>query len=117
MAQPGRTFLVECYLPGIAERDVAKASGRARQVVGELRELGREIAYLGALFVASDEVVFHQFAAPDAGIVAEASRMADLAFERVVESIDVGVETAAVGEVGQATRARHPAAEPGSASS
>lgn len=90
MAESGRTFLVECYLPGVAERDVAAASERARRVAQELRSGGRDVAYLGALFVAADEAVFHQFRAPDVGIVVEAARGADLAFERVVESIGVG---------------------------
>jgi hypothetical protein len=89
MAQSGRTFLVECYLPGVAERDVAAASERARRAAAELRASGRDVAYLGALFVAADEAVFHRFRASDAGLVVEASRRADLAFERVVESIGI----------------------------
>jgi hypothetical protein len=89
MAQSGRTFLVECYLPGIAESDVAAAGERARRVADELRAGGRDVAYLGALFVAADEAVFHQFRSIDAGLVVEASRMAGLPFERVVESIGV----------------------------
>lgn len=89
MAQFGRTFLVECYLPGVAERDVAAASERARRAAEELHSRGRDVAYLGALFVAADEAVFHQFRARNAALVVEASRMADLQFERVVESIGV----------------------------
>jgi hypothetical protein len=89
MAQFGRTFLVECYVPGIAEGDVAAAGERARRVADELRAGGRDVAYLGALFVAADEAVFHQFRAVNASVVVEASRMAGLPFERVVESIGV----------------------------
>ena len=97
MAEAGRTFLVECYLPGVAESDVAAASERARRVAEALRADGRDVAYLGALFVAADEAVFHQFRAHDVGVVIEASRQADLSFERVVESIGVdgGVEETA----------------------
>ena len=89
MAQPGRTFLVECYLPGVVERDVAAASERARRVAEELRGTGSAVAYLGAMFVAADEAVFHQFRAPDASVAVEASRMAGLPFVRVVESIGI----------------------------
>jgi hypothetical protein len=89
MAESGRTFLVECYLPGIAEADVAAAGERARQAADELRATGREVAYLGAMFVAADEAVFHQFRAPDVTAVIDASQLAGLAFERVVESVDV----------------------------
>jgi hypothetical protein len=97
--KPGRTFLVECYLPGVVESDVAAASERARRAAEELRNGGRDVAYLGALFVAIDEAVFHQFRALDAGLVVEASRMADLHFERVVESIGVDGGGLDVGDV------------------
>jgi hypothetical protein len=99
MAQPGRTFLVECYLPGVAESDVAAASERARRAAEELHSGGQDVAYLGALFVAADEAVFHQFRALNAGLVVEASLMASLQFERVVESIGMDGGETAVGGV------------------
>lgn len=55
----------------------------------ELRAGGRDVDYLGALFVAADEAVFHRFRARHVDLVIEASRRADLKFERVVESIGV----------------------------
>jgi hypothetical protein len=84
-----RTFLVECYLPGIDEAGVAEAATRARLAAGELHARGDAIAYLGATLVPADEVVFHAFTAPDAAIVEAASRAAGLSFERVVESTGV----------------------------
>lgn len=92
-----RTFLVECYLPDVAESDVVAAGDRAREAADALRARGDEVAYLGALFVAADEAVYHQFRAADVALVTAASRMAGLAFERIVESI--GVESPR-GEVG-----------------
>lgn len=89
MAQSGRTFLVECYLPGVDEAAVAAAGERARLAADGFHAQGREIAYLGATLVAADEAVFHAFQAQDAAVVREAASMADLAFERVVESIRV----------------------------
>jgi hypothetical protein len=97
MAESGRTFLVECYLPGIDEAAVAEAGERARRVAEELLAGGREIAYLGAMFVAADEVVFHAFRASDARVVKQASRSAGLAFARVVESIGVVGDGVAAG--------------------
>ena len=102
MDQSGRTFLVECYLPGVAERDVAEASERARHVTEEMRAGGRDVAYLGALFVAADEAVYHQFHASDASVVVDASRMAGLSFERVVESIGLDGERGSI-QGGQAS--------------
>jgi hypothetical protein len=86
LATSMRTFLVECYLPGIDERAVEDAAARALRATGELTSRGGHIAYLGATLVPADEVVFHTFAALDAAIVEAVSRTAGLAFERVVES-------------------------------
>ncbi len=97
MAQSGRTFLVECYLPGIAQADVAAAGDRARRAADQLLARGREVAYLGAMLVEADEAVFHAFRASDAAVVEEASRAARLEFTRVVESIDVRGDDMAVG--------------------
>jgi hypothetical protein len=96
MAQTGRTFLVECYRPGLAEADVAAAGERARRVAEAFRADGRDVAYLGALFVAADEAVFHQFHASDASVVVDASQMAGLSFERVVESIGLDGERGSI---------------------
>lgn len=84
-----RTFLVECYLPGIDEQAVADAAARAHRATNELNSPRDPIAYLGATLVLADEVVFHAFNALDAAIVEAASRTAGLAFERVVESTRV----------------------------
>ena len=90
MTDRQRTYLVECYLPGIAEADVAAAGNRFRFAVEDLRSAGHDVTYLGALFLATDEAVFHQLRAADAAVVIEAARRAGVAFERVVESIGVG---------------------------
>lgn len=82
---PAHTWLVECFAPGIDDAAVAAAAERVRAVVAERAD----IAYLGALLMAEDEVVFHAFRAGDAAAVREASATAGLQFERVVESIGV----------------------------
>jgi hypothetical protein len=84
-----RTWLVECYSPGVVEAAVADAATRAREAVRAAVARGGRLEYRGALFVAEDEVVFHTFAADDADIVGEVSRSAELRFERIVESIAV----------------------------
>lgn len=91
MATPERqrTFLVECYTPGIERPAVEAAGRRAAAAAASMRAEGRTIEYLRALFVPGDEAVFHVFAADDADAVREAGVRADLAFERVVESIAV----------------------------
>lgn len=96
MAQPARTFLVECYLPGIDQATVAEAGERARRAADQLVAADREISYLGAMLLTADEAVFHTFRASDVAVVREASLAAGLAFERIVESIGVQGDGSAV---------------------
>lgn len=86
MTRSARTWLVECYSPGIEREAVVQEGERAREAVVEVRLDGGFVDYLGALFVADDEVVFHAFMAEDPTLVGEASRRAELRFERIVES-------------------------------
>jgi hypothetical protein len=84
-----RTWLVECYGPGIGESSVAAASDRARAAVEVERAGGADIEYLGALVMPTDEAVFHAFAADEPARVAETSSRAGLRYERIVESVAV----------------------------
>lgn len=85
-----RTYLVECYEPGLAHAQVESASERALAASAELRDEGRTVEYVGAIFVPGDEVVFHVFAAESAATVSAATARAAVAYERVVESVSVG---------------------------
>ena len=90
-----RTFLVECYAPGIERSAAADAGRRARAAATLLRRPDQPIEYLGALLVAGDEVVFHAFRAADPKLVDHVSRQAGLRFERIVESVAIdGAEIA-----------------------
>jgi hypothetical protein len=85
-------YVAECYSPAIDHRAVRSSGQRATAVGEEMRKQGRLVDYLGALLVPGDEVVFHLFAAASLTAVREASLRAGIDFERVVESIPVGVE-------------------------
>src|SRR5438067_11555326 len=89
-ASMSRTYLVECYSPGIERAEVEFAGDRARTASAELREEGRKVEYVGAILVPGDEVVFHVFASECESTVREASIRASVDYERVVESIAVG---------------------------
>jgi hypothetical protein len=89
MIEGPRTYLVECFTPGIDEAAVAAAGDRARAAALELSTAGLRIDYLGALLMSGDEVVFHAFASNDPAAVASASTTAGLTFERIVESVGV----------------------------
>jgi hypothetical protein len=88
--EPGlRSFLVECYAPGAQADAVALASDRIRTAVDALRRAGGAIEHVRALLVPGDEVVFHLFRAREVTLVRQALLDAVLAYERIVESIDV----------------------------
>ena len=89
MALP-RTYLVECYSPGVDRADVAASGSRAQLAADAMSASGDEIEYLGALLVAEDEVVFHVFRAARQELALKAARRATLPFERIVESVAVG---------------------------
>ena len=84
-----RTFLVECYAPGIAEAAVREAGERAQRAVAAAAGAGETLEYLGALFVSGDEAAYHAFRAMDAARVETVSRAAGLGFTRIVESVSV----------------------------
>jgi len=89
MVDPSKTWVVECYVPGVDDAAVRGSADRAATAVRALggREAG--IEYLGALLMAVDEVVLHAFRAADTSLVQRASEAADLGFDRVIESVEV----------------------------
>jgi hypothetical protein len=86
---PTRTYLVECYSPGIDRGGVESAAGRARASATALRNEGRGVEYTGAILVSEDEVVLHVFAADGPAAVREASVRAQVPFERIVEAVTI----------------------------
>ncbi len=110
MTAAARTWLAECYSPGIDRSDVALAEERARTAAAELRDSGSRIEYLGALLVPDDEVVFHAFTASDASSVREAGRLAGIRIDRVVEAetVDTGDAEGALGRLLPGAELRRP---------
>jgi hypothetical protein len=84
-----RTWLVECYAPGIGAATVADDGARIRAAVEVARSADVAVEYLGGLLVAGDEAVFHAFDAADETEVADVARRAGLRYARIVESVSV----------------------------
>src|SRR4029079_5746497 len=84
-----RTWLVECYAPGLATATVTGDGERLRAAIEVVRPDAGPVDYLGALVVAGDEAVFYAFRAGDAASVEAVSRRAGLRFARIVESVGV----------------------------
>jgi hypothetical protein len=84
-AEEQRTYLVECFWPGVDERQHAAAVERAHAAAVDLRREGAQVEFLGSILVQPDETVFCLFAGRDAD-VRTASERAALPFERVLEA-------------------------------
>jgi hypothetical protein len=84
-AEDPTTYLVECFWPGIDERQHAAAADRAQAAALQLRREGGEIEFLGSILIPGDETMFCFFKGrePD---VRGASERAGLPFERVLEA-------------------------------
>lgn len=90
MVTAPRTYLVECYTPGIEQNAIEAMAQRARDAVAALRTEGHFVEYVNAIFVPDDEVVFHTFLSDDIEAVRRASVAAEIPFERIIESVAVG---------------------------
>jgi hypothetical protein len=87
-SDPSKSYLVECYWPGVSAEKVAAAVRRAEAAAHELRSQGREFRFLGSLLVLVDETVFCLFDGDEAD-VRTVSERAGMPFERVLESLRI----------------------------
>jgi hypothetical protein len=80
-----RTYLVECYWPGVSEAQLGRVIGRALR-----REaVWTEVTWIESVLVPADEIVLCVFEGPSVQAVEAATRRAGLPAERVVESLRV----------------------------
>lgn len=90
MVTAPRTYLVECYTPGVEQSVIETTAQRARDAAENLRAEGHNVEYVNAIFVPDDEVVFHTFSSDDIESVRQVSVAAEIPFERIIESVAVG---------------------------
>ena len=83
-----RSYLVECYWPGVDEQKLCVVVRRAQAAAHELRRKGRHVELVGAIYVPGDETVFCLFDGLEAD-VRTVSERADVPFERVLESLRI----------------------------
>jgi len=87
-SEGSRSFLVECYWPGVSEEKLADAVGRVREAAAALRREGRGVQFLGSILVPTDETVFCLFVGAEED-VRTVSEQADMPFERVLASLRI----------------------------
>ncbi len=95
--QSPKTYLVECYWPGVSEHKVAAAARQAGAVAAQLRRQGRELRFLGSLLVPAEETVFCLFEGTESDVRA-ASAQAGIPAERILESFRVSAAEPAQAE-------------------
>jgi hypothetical protein len=85
-----RSYLVECYWPGVNEQKLGITVGRA-PASDEMSRQGHDLRFVASILVPSDETVFWLFDGDEADVGA-VSKQAGVTFERVLPSlrIDVG---------------------------
>jgi Protein of unknown function (DUF4242) len=84
-----RSYLVECYWPGVSEEKLAAAAGRIQRAADDLRDRGHELQFIGSILVPADETVFCLFDGPEAS-VRNVSKKAGVPFERILETLRIG---------------------------
>jgi hypothetical protein len=82
----GRSYLVECYWPGVSEETVAALSDHVRSVSAEFRRDGIAVDLVESILVPGDETVFCIFTGDEEHVRAVSAR-AGVPLERVVESL------------------------------
>lgn len=81
-------FLVEVYTSDGTD-GFPDAVERVRAAAGAMTSEGVRVRYRRALLVRGDDTCFHVIEAPSTEAVLEATRRADLEFERIVEVVDM----------------------------
>lgn len=84
--QHPRSYLIECYWPGVSEQQHAETAKRARSAAFERRRGGGNVHFLGSILIPLDETIFCLFAGHEIDVRAVAER-AGVSFERVLESL------------------------------
>jgi hypothetical protein len=84
------TFVVECYWPEMTAEHVEDALHRLARSGGGDADRG-PVQSLGCIMVPSDGMVLFLFRGPSSAMVRDRSERAEVPFDRIVESIQIGL--------------------------
>jgi hypothetical protein len=76
-------FVAKCYWPGVTEGELEALAARATRV----HPVRRDVAYLGSLLFAADDLVLCLFEGPSRAAVKRAADRAGIPCERVMDSV------------------------------
>jgi hypothetical protein len=83
-----KTYLVECFWPGVTPERLIAVAQRAHASAAALRQQGREVLLLGSILVLTDETVFCMFEGAESDVKTVADQ-AGIRYERVLESLRI----------------------------
>ena len=84
-----RSYLAECFWPGVTKAQLEELDGRDELAATTGRDGTAQVRYRGSMLMPEDEVVFCFFDGPSATAVEAAARDAGIPFARIVESTGV----------------------------
>ena len=84
--QPGTTYLVERYWPGIDETLLVLALERLLRATADLTLAGTPVSHLGSVLVGDEQVVYSLIHAGSEGVVRDANALAQLPVDRISTS-------------------------------
>lgn len=90
MSENTKSYLVECYWPGVSAERFASATERVQVETSILGRKGGNVVFRGSILVPADESVFCLFDGIEVD-VREASERAGIQFERLLESLRIDV--------------------------
>jgi hypothetical protein len=77
-------YLVERYLPGATDEDVAGAAEHVAAATARMTAEGISVRYLGTTFILADETCFCEFEAPTREAVEWVNERANVPFARIL---------------------------------
>ena len=80
-----RTFIAECFWPGVREDDLSALDERAAAKAKEVTESGDAVAYLGSVLMREDEVVLCRYRGGTEAVT-QAALAAEIPFTRILET-------------------------------
>ena len=80
-----RSFIAECFWPGVQAADVRDLDERARRGAAATRSIATRVRYLGSILMPEDEVVLCEFEG-DVETVRLVAESAAIPFDRIVET-------------------------------
>jgi hypothetical protein len=84
-ADGSRSFVAECFWPGVQESDLHDLDERADAKAKEATSNGNAVSYLGSVLMRDDEVVLCRFQGATEAVT-QAALAAEIPFTRILET-------------------------------